>query len=173
VRITHYYGLSDVIYDGMFDFSFNYATRLPYLKIWLVLLINKLSQYFFNKKKFITKQRMDLLRLVVTQYLDGKRKFNSFDLMDSLYSMKWILHPDGDLQRRKVDFYIKSLIDTGDIEQDRMEYVVTGRSLKTIENYEEQDRRHVANVRMQWIIIALTCAMAFSGLVQAKILEFK
>lgn len=69
--------------------------------------------------------------------------------MTKLYSIKWVLHPEGDQQQEKLELYLDSLVKSGDLELINDEYVVTGNAIRTIKKFEEEERRHVENVKMQ------------------------
>lgn len=171
LRITHYYGLSEVKYFGIVDFVVGQLTLWPYIKIHFVRTLSKFDQYLFNKKKLVTKQRVDLLRFLVTQALEGHNSFEEIDLMTQLYSIKWALHPDQDSQRKKLEFYLESLVDTGELRKASHKYVLTGGALRAIEEYEEQERKHTENVKMQWRMFWLTLAIALLTLVQAGLVR--
>ena len=51
LRITHYYGLSEITYYSIYNAAFHYITRLIYLKIIIYKYIDNTFQYFFNKRK--------------------------------------------------------------------------------------------------------------------------
>lgn len=170
-RVTHFYGPDSVIYSGLIDFAFGWVTRLPYIKIWLHRRIERIDQYFFNKRKLITKQRTELLKFMVSQALSGKNEFESLDLMIDLYSIRWIAHPDADSERDKLKFYLNSLADTGELKYQNHKYYLTGLALKAIEAAEEQDQKHVENVKLQrgmvWLTLVITLlTMAQAGLIK-------
>lgn len=169
--ITHYYGLSDIKYAGIGDFAIGRLTLWPYVKIHFVLALNKFDQYIFNKKKLITKQRIDLLRFLVSKALEGHESFNEIDLMTQLYSVKWVLHPDKDSQRNKLRFYLESLADTGELRKANYKYFLTGHALRAIEEYEEQERKHTENVKMQWRMFWLTLVIALLTIFQAGLVK--
>lgn len=170
-RITHYYGLSEVKYFGVMDFVIGRLTLWPYIKIHFVRTLSKFDQYLFNKKKLVTKQRVDLLRFLVTQALEGHNSFEEIYLMTQLYSIKWVLHPDQDSQRRKLKFYLESLVGTGELRKANHKYFLTGGALRAIEEYEEQERKHTENVKMQWRMFWLTATIALLTLVQAGLVR--
>jgi hypothetical protein len=64
--ITHYYGLSEIRYFGIMDFVIGRLILWPYIKIHFVRILSKFDQYIFNKKKLVTKQRVDLLRFLMS-----------------------------------------------------------------------------------------------------------
>ena len=115
VSITHFYGYNDVQYKGILNFALGMTFYLPYLKIHVVRAIESVDQYFFNKKKLLTKQRIDLLRFMFQRQLNGQPISSSVDLMTGLYSIKWVRHPDRDSQKERLKFYLDSLVDTGEL----------------------------------------------------------
>lgn len=166
--ITHHYGLAEVRYSGIFDLAIGRITRWSYIKLDTRRILNRLDQHLFNKKKFFTKQRIDLLKILLDRHLNGKTPVNSIDIMTDLYSIKWMLHPDGDAQYKKVKFYLDSLVKSGEmvVTYDG-QYSVSEKALPKIEEYEEDERKHTENVKMQrrmfWlavIIALLTCVQA-------------
>lgn len=169
--ITHYYGLSEIRYFGIMDFVIGRLILWPYIKIHFVRILSKFDQYIFNKKKLVTKQRVDLLRFLMSQKLEGHDSFEEMDLMTQLYSIKWVLHPDQDSQRKKLEFYLESLADTGELRKVNHKYFLTGHALRAIEEYEEQERKHTENVKMQWRMFWLTLTIAILTLVQAGLMK--
>lgn len=170
-RITHYYGLATVSYTGIVDFAIGRLTLWPYIKIHCVETVSKLDQYWFNKKKLITKDRIDLLKFLVVQASTGNSSFDELGLMTQLYSVKWVLHPDQDSQRGKLEFYLESLVDTGELKKVNHKYFLTGLALRAIDEYEEDERKHTENVKIQRRMIWLTAAIAALTLVQAGIVK--
>ncbi|MCB2168872.1 MAG: hypothetical protein KQI78_14525 [Deltaproteobacteria bacterium] len=91
--------------------------------------------------------------------------------MNKLYSMKWILHPRGEQEHNKLELYLKSLVDSGDLREINQEYVVTGKAITTIQNYEEEERLHVENVKLQRKMFWVTLILAFLALIQSGLLQ--
>lgn len=170
--IKHYYGLSEVKYFGIYDYLINKLTKWPYLKIRIHRWIESADQYFFNKKKLVTKQRIELLKFMMSDQIDRRHKgICSLNLMTKLYSIKWVLHPEGDQQQENLELYLDSLVKSGDLDLINDEYVVTGKTISTIEKFEEEERRHVESVKMQKKMFWLTIIIAFLALVQAGVIK--
>jgi hypothetical protein len=167
ISITHFYGFGEVQYKGLVDFAFGRSFLLPYAKIHLVRAVEAVDQYFFNKKKLITKQRIDLLRFMVQRQMDGSPISSPTDLMTGLYSIKWVFHPDKDPQHKRLRFYLDSLVDTGELRLRDHKYELTGEALKAIEIYEEQERKHTENVKIQRRMLWLTAAIVLLTAAQA------
>jgi hypothetical protein len=172
LSVTHFYGYSEVQYSGFRDFVLGRVLRVPYVKIHVVRTINSVDQYFFNKRKLVTKQRIDLLRFLVAEHLDGRSIESHTVLMTGLYSAKWLMHPERDLQSTKLRFYLDSLVATGELEWRDGGYQMTGMALHTIETYEEQERKHTENVKSQRAMIFLTLAVVFLTAAQAGLIKF-
>ncbi len=170
-QITHYYGLSEISYSGLLDFVFGRLTTWPYIKAHIFRWLDSFDQYFFNKKKLITKQRMGLLKFLIDKTLEGKAEHGLIDLMTDIYSIKCFLHPQREEQQWKLEFYLESLVNTGELRKVNHKYVVTGEALRAIEEYEEQERKHTANVKMQRRMFWLTLVIAALTIVQAGLVK--
>ena len=171
-RITHYYGLTDIYFRNIFSFTWNYITKFIYIKIRLINFISSINQYFFNKKKLITIKRMELLELMLNDQLNSdKDGIDIYDLMTKLYSIRWMNHPSKEDQKRKLNMYLDSLVESGDLLKEKRVYTVLGKAISTMERYEEEERRHVAAVKLQRKMVLLTSilvilAMLTSGLIK-------
>ena len=172
VTVTHFYGYSEVAYRGASAFVLGRTLRLPYLKLRAIRVVESIDQYFFNKKKLVTKQRIDLLRLLVARRLDGHNAESPIDLMTSLYSIKCVQHPEKETQQERVRFYLDSLVDTGELAKVDHRYVMTGKALQAIEVYEEQERKHTESIKAQRAMFWLTMAIALLTAAQAGLIKF-
>ena len=177
VFLRHYYGLHTIIFTGIPDLAWSRLTGLPYVK----LAIAGLRQVGFNRTQLVTKRRIELLRVLIDReckrekdpYSD-RRSFYSQDLMSTLYTERWILHPEGTIQHRTVRFYLDSLCETGELEHvksDGLTYRLKGEALKTIEEFEEQERKHSENVSMQRRMFWLSVAIVLLALIQAGVVK--
>jgi hypothetical protein len=172
LQITHYYGLAEVTYDSIYDAAWNYVTKLVYLKIKIHGYINSTFQYFFNKRKLVTKKRIELLQMMMDDQIDRSHDGISLsDLMVKIYSMRMFLHPSWETQERKVRLYLGSLVASGELNYINDEYVVTGAALSTIERYEEEERRHAEAVRLQWLMVVITIVGVIFTAVQSGFIK--
>jgi hypothetical protein len=111
--------------------------------------------------------------LFITHYrgFDEIKYRGMSDFLTRLYTVKWVLHPQNDAQEEKLELYLDSLAKSGDIQKINHEYVVTGTAITSIEKFEEEERRHVENVKVQRRILWLTIIIAFAALVQANVIK--
>ena len=92
----------------------------------------------------------------------GARKdgIGALSLMTEYYTQRWIIHPDANIAKQKLEWHLESLVSSGDLQKDCDErYIVRGQPLNTIENYDENNRRHKYDVFLRWIIIFLTALL--------------
>jgi hypothetical protein len=172
LRVTHYYGLSEIRYDNIYDIVWHHLTKLIYLKINLYRRIDSAHQYFFNNQKLVTKKRMELIVFMMNDQLDRTHNgIDPIDLMTKLYSINWVLHPSGDQQQRKLELYLDSLVSSGELGKVNNEYVVLDKAISTIERYEEEERRHSEAVKQQRYMVVLTIVLVLVGIVQSGLIK--
>ena len=101
-------------------------------------------------------ENYELLKSLVQTYIDSTHTgIDQIDLMTKLYSIRWIMHPRGREVEKKLELYLDSLVETGELSKINSEYVVNGKAIVTIENYEEAERRHIDNIKAQKRMIYL------------------
>ena len=169
--IIHYYGLATIQYNGLIDYLINQALFLPYIKIHTKRILEYTNQFHFNKKKLVTKQRNELLKLLLELSLEGESKHSPPDLMSGLYSLRWVLHPDGERVLSQLEFHLDALVDTGELARSGGAYVLTGFGVRAITEYEEQERKHTENVKMQSRTLWLTTIITLLTLIQAGLIK--
>ena len=107
LEITHYYGLSDIRFQGIYDYTWNFVTRIVYIKIGLIRHIDQANQCFFNRKKLIAKKRTELLQFMMNDQFDRDHDgIDSIQLMTKLCSIECVLHPSVDDQSKKLHMYL-------------------------------------------------------------------
>lgn len=174
LNIKHYYGVYDFHYNSLFNFIFKNYLKFYLLQILYYKVYNSISQFFFNNKKLVSKTRMELLQFLIDITLEsGNKEFSLAYIMTELYSIRWYTHPTGDDQEYKLEFYLKSLVSSGELEYRNGNFSLTGNALSTIEKYEEEERRHKSIVNLQKILVFLTVIIILVGLIQANIIKLK
>ena len=172
LQITHYYGLAEIIYSSIYDFSFHRVTGWEYLKVHSYWSSRKLGQFAFNHRRLLTKKRMEMLRLLIEDHLERRHKgIGSMELMTKLYSIKWVLHPRSSYQHQKVKLYLDSLVETGEVRKADSKYVVTGKAISTLERFEEEEKRHRQSAYLQAIIVILTLLIVVFALFQTEMVR--
>ncbi len=171
IQILHYYGLSEVRYRGMHDVARTWFFPVLYLKIHLQRLLSRIQQYVFNMRSLERVERLRILKLLRDRHVDNGHPLSVIDVMTELNSLMWVLHPNRDTEQRKVELHLESLCESGELGKQNHRYVVTGRTISTIEKFEEDERRHRENTRIQWAMVGLTLMIALLTLVQAGLVK--
>jgi hypothetical protein len=91
--------------------------------------------------------------------------------MTELYSIRWIDHPAGESRDAEVEFQLESLVGSGEIAKDGITYRAVPKSLVTLEQIDEQDRRHREASRLQIWIVVLTFILALAAIVQTGLVR--
>jgi len=182
-HFIHYYGLYELHYKSVYDLAFNFISKYDVATVHIRIFWDIISQSRFNKKILVTKTTRELLQFLVEKQLnyDVKNSENSFNfsrkaidefsLMTELYSMRWVSHPKSSQERMKLELYLDSLVQSGNLQKNNHDYFVTGKALQTLEEYEENERRHQDAVKIQKGILWLTFVIALATMVEAKIIE--
>jgi hypothetical protein len=172
LEIIHYYGLATVAYSGISDYVLNGLTGKEYIKTYLQRIFSGLTQWTYNRQKLVMLERMALLRFLVERNIQNAGKgAEPLDLMVELYSLKWLLHPKGLEQEDKLRLYLDSFVSTGELRKSERAYHITDRAISTLDRYEEQERRHRDNVRLQRQMVLLTLVIAVLALIQAGLIR--
>ena len=103
--------------------------------------------------------------------INSHPEHETLDLMTALYSIKWFSHPQGAAARQRLEFYLESLVETGELQKINHKYVVTGQALQAMEEYEEQERKHTENVKIQSRALWVAFAVAALTVVQAGLIK--
>lgn len=183
MEVTHYYGLFNLNYNNVYDLAFNFVTKYDLAKVKVRIFWDFISQSRFNKRELATKNSLELLNfMVVSQMNENISRSHSwgrpsiegidiFSLMTKLYSLRWVSHPYSSQQMRKLELYLESLTESGDLRKDNSKYFVTGRALKTLEKYEENERRHKDALGIQKRIFWLTLILAIAAVIEAHLVK--
>lgn len=172
-RIKHYYGASTIYFDGMWRYACGYFLRAPYFLIHVRRSIERAGAFFFNRRRIVLGQRLDLLTFMIERAAEGQDSFNSLDLMTDMHTIRWITHPNGETVRNRLELYLDSLVDTGELQKNNMEYRLKGLALKLVEERSETERKHRQSIRIQWLIAALTMATVILAIFQSGLVKLK
>ncbi|MCP8899867.1 hypothetical protein [Gilvimarinus xylanilyticus] len=170
-EFTHYHGLYTTTYFGWWDFAVGTVFRAPYIKAWIYSTHSKISQTIYNRKKLITKQRIDILKTVLEAELNGREEISSLDIMTLMYDIRWYLHPSRDDQHHRIELYLDALAETEHLNKSQIHYKITGHGIAAIESYEEEERKHFESISTQRKMLWLTIVIAALTIVQAGLIK--
>ena len=170
-EFTHYHGLVTTTYFGWFDLALGRIFRAPYIKAKIYSIYLSLSQGLYNRRKLVTKQRIDLLKVVLAAQLAGRDKISSLSVMSAIHTERWYLHPNSEAEHHRVKFYLEKLAETNDLVKNSIDYQISGQGVAAIEVYEEQERKHSESIATQRRMFFLTIVIALLTLVQTGLVK--
>ena len=162
-------------YIGFVNYVINALSGIDYIKYNLNSFLDNKKQQVYNKQKFAALERIELLRSIIDLgFRTQSEGFMTLDLMTELYSLRWVAHPESHEQENQLQLFVDSFLDSGEIRTiNNINYFVTGKAINTLSKYEEQERRHSENIRLQNRLVILTCAIVGVGLLQALVTYIK
>lgn len=170
-KIKHYYGPSTIFYDSLSDYARGYYLKFPYAVIHIRRTLEHAGSLWYNRRTLVRVQRLELLTFMIEQAAEGKNSFNSLDLMTDMRTTRWITHPNGESVHSRLELYLKSLVDTGELKKANGEFWITGYALSLVEERSEQERKHKQSIKIQWLIALLAFVTAVLTVVQAGLIR--
>lgn len=172
LEITQYYGYYTIDYLGLWQFIARGLSGYENLIVKLKVTNNSIVQFIFNKRKLQSKRRIELLSFLVNTYAENSDSIHLIYLMSRLHTNRWVYHPEKETHKKYLNLYLSSFVESGElISQDALTYKLTGKAIVTLENFEDQERKHRDNLAMQIIMVILTIALAFLATVQAGLIK--
>lgn len=171
LHVTHFYGLDEVRYEGICAVARGLWTGAPYALLHFWRLWNGIAQRLFNRRTLVLRRRLELLREVVEATEGGSTAVDAMDLMSAQYGYRWASHPEWAHHHQQVERQLELLAESGDLRKYDHKFQPTGQALRTLEESEEADRKHVANYRIQALLALLTLVSAVMAAAQAGLLK--
>lgn len=172
-KVKHYYGASTIYYDSLGDYAWGYYFKFPYIRIHVVRALERVGTFLYNRRRLVVRQRLELLTFMIEQAAEGKSSFNPLDLMTDMHTIRWVTHPDGESIRNRLELYLDSLADTGELRNVNGDYKLTGHALSLVEERSEQERKHRQAFGLQVLIVILTLVTAMLAVVQSGLVRLK
>lgn len=166
IEIRHYYRF----------FTFNYESPSKMLRWewtgfhrWVVFR-EAITQYAFNRIRLARAGRVEVLRHFITTEIEkGDYKASHIDLVKDLHSLRAFGRSDVDSQMNYYFHICESLVNTGELSKNGIEYQTTSQAIATLSAYEEEERKHREMWRVQILLGVLTAGSVIASLLQAYI----
>lgn len=168
IEITHFFRQVQSKYTSAKEFLWGDLTFKPRRYIFSEWL----AQRAYNQKTKFRHDRIAILRELMALRL--KRASDDFawmfdgDYMEetglfrTIYGNRVFGHEQSDRELAQFHFLLESLVASGDLEKSESKYRVSDNAIKSVAEYEEQERRHQDNVihnrRLFWITVVLAIA---------------
>ena len=139
IDINHFISTYDFRYNSLLKYFIGRFLLFSRAEI----LLDKIEQFFFNKKELLRSERIDVLKIIIELTIDNySYEISTVQLSTLLYTQKWVFHPDKDRQLRYNRLLLDSLVHSGDLTRNGSGYKLTSQALVTISKYEDDQRMH-------------------------------
>ncbi len=184
-EIVHYKKNHTLRYKSIFLFVIDHTLKIITLKTQIARLKGRLVSEAKSDTETISRDRFNLLRLLVASYVNQRPSrassgFNRDEMIALLYGTLWYKHIKNEAFRRKITLLLESLVISGDLTESQGNYYVQGQAITTLVEYEKEDRRvsqqqkmHKNIVRFMFVITVATLLIILVLLAMAGIVDLQ
>ncbi|SPJ32700.1 hypothetical protein [Kushneria phyllosphaerae] len=181
-EVVHHYKGAVLFHNGLENFSYSNSLKKRVL-VNKSILARAFRQYLFNKRDILVEDRVNILRTLVDMYLENTKDVFSYTYRSTSFDagtyltrkngQLWYRHPNSRYEHIRVKLILDSLSETGDLNKTKDGYSITPKALKTLSDYDEEERKHRSLLTPQVITAALTFVVACGTVAQAYIAYWK
>lgn len=160
LEITHYYQ----------GYQFNYSSSAKFIASYFISkhkihkFFDHLAQSIYNKKTLIRSERMDLLNYLVEKTIDNPTySTDNLYLGMHMHTNRWFHHPKRKEHQSHFRLILESLVESGDLKKQDNRYLVAGKALETLSEYESDQQKHQDNINNAKTAHGLTRALILVG----------
>ncbi|MFV7532642.1 hypothetical protein [Enterobacter mori] len=182
-ELVHYKKNYTQRYTGIIAFAIDRTLKIMTLKSQIARLKGKVISGTKATTETISRDRFNLLRLLVASYVNQRPSrtssgFSQDEVIALLYGTLWYKHIKNEAFRRKIKLLLESLVISGDLTETRGGYYVQGQAITTLVEYEKEERRvsqqqkmHKNIVRFMFVITVATLLIILVLLGMAGIVD--
>lgn len=149
-------------FSGFFSYKrnrlfFDSLSEINNRKIFLFKAKTTISKFFesrrlrkYKAQRIRVKRQLDVLNVVMDCCLEnGMEKVGVYTIVDRLHGKNWLHHPDSEIMKREVNFYIDAFVKTGELEKNASAISPTGKALLKIQEITAEQIRYDEAKSMQ------------------------
>jgi hypothetical protein len=160
-----YIGELEIRYCSSLEFVVHHWLRIPTAK----LICFRARRWMWRRKALVRNDWMNVLRHMVNRVRGDRRDYVSVEmLMHEFHGSTWSYAKGAEGDHAYYRLLLKSMVATGDVEY-REGYKATAQALKTLADFELEDRRHRQTIGQQRAIVTLTVVLAIIGFLQVAV----
>lgn len=161
--IVQYYKQIEIRYDSAAEFILHQFFGFRFL----AFALDWLQQVTFNGRRLHRRDRIEILRVIADATIKRKdARFSDVGILSELYGSRWVRHPGANDVQNYCRLILESLVGTGDLVATNHMFKLAPGGLKTLADYELEERRHRDNRARQTGMLLLTLVLAILGAVQ-------
>lgn len=167
LQIEHYWHGNTIRFNGISDYNRHQITKYIYVKLWIYNKFHIIRKYLFHKRKLASPSRMKLLSAVMNLSLDNpNRHLSRSDITLSYFGRRYYGHPQMTKFMEMIKLLLESLIESNDLAKQGDRYILQGKALATLQEYESTLKKEKYLSRIQFGMFLFTFVMAVTGIVQ-------
>ncbi|MCS3408734.1 hypothetical protein [Serratia sp. AKBS12] len=157
-EIIHYKKDFQIHYASIFTFVLDRRLKIITVKTWLARQKGKLTSGFNAEQETISRDRVNLLKLLVTHYINQRpsRTISGFhleEIVTLVYGTLWYKHIKNEAYSRRLNLLLESLVISGDLKEINAAYFVQGQAITTIVEFEKEEKRITQQLKMHKNIV--------------------
>ncbi|MGL4427639.1 MAG: hypothetical protein ACRCT4_01795 [Silvania sp.] len=157
-EIVHYKKNYSLRYNSILLFALDRTLKIITLKTAIARIKGWLVSGLKSDKETISRDRFNLLRLLVAHYVNQRPSrtssgFSLDEVITLLHGTLWYKHIKNEPFRRKITLLLESLVITGDLTERQGSYYVQGQAITTLVEHEKEERRVIQQQKMHKNIV--------------------
>jgi len=169
-RIEEYLGLLQLTFHDWEDFAREQRFRWRRNRILALRAARSFRAKLDKHRKKTAVERYTVLNTVKTLGT-GDKQPTAWDVASKLLGEFWTDNADAYDRLDQVEAMLEALEDLGELKKNGVRYLVTGKGIASLSQYEEEERKHRESMKNQNAIRWLTVIMAIAALLQAKVIN--
>lgn len=169
-RIDEYLGLVQLTFNDWESFALERRYRWGRIRIRLLRLIRAARSKLDRYRKKTAVERYTVLNTVRSLRV-GDKQPTAWDVASRLLGQFWVDNVDAFDRLDQVEAMLDALEELGEVKKNGVRYLVTGKGIASLSQYEEEERKHRESMKNQNAIRWLTVIMAIAALLQAKVIN--
>ncbi|SMR69288.1 hypothetical protein SAMN05518671_3641 [Stenotrophomonas lactitubi] len=169
-RIDEYLGLVQLTFNDWESFALERRYRWGRIRIRILRLIRAARSKLDRYRKTTAVERYTVLNTVKTLRV-GDNHPTAWDVASKLLGQFWTDNVDAFDRLDQVEAMLDALEELGEVKKNGARYLVTGKGIASLSQYEEEERKHRESMKNQNAIRWLTVIMAIAALLQAKVIN--
>jgi hypothetical protein len=168
-EITQYWGRAEFKFNNWTSFAREQTWRFNAIAWQLISAWRKLT-FSASYRKEVSVERYATLKTV--RELSSKRDaVSSWVVCQSIVGKRWMERPDASKKLDEIETMLAALVDLQEIQKTGNGFVINGKGIASLSQYEEEERKHRESMRLQSGIKWLTGVMVIAALLQAKVIN--
>lgn len=169
-RIVEYLGLVMLTFNDWESFARERRYHWGRNRLRILRLIRAARSKLDRHRKKTAVERYTVLNTVRSLRV-GDKQPTAWDVTSRLLGQFWADNVDAFDRLDQVEAMLDALEELGEVKKNGVRYLVTGKGIASLSQYEEEERKHRESMKNQRAIRRLTVIMVIAALLQAKVIN--